>query len=225
LSPADLVSTAADFDVVTASLVQSANGAVLDVDALRSAVAGTDTLTVIDVTQALGWKKIDVGWADVTAAGVYKWLLAPRGTAWMSLSDRVSQIVTPHAANWYAGEKPWQTIYGLPLRLADSARRFDTSPAWFSALGSGLTLPWLASLDGAAIEAHTVGLANVVRAELALPQQDSAIVSIPIADAAERLRLAAVRASVRAGAVRVGFHLYNTQNDLDRLLDALGDSW
>ena len=208
-----------------ASLVQSANGAVVDVDALRSAVAGTDTLTVIDVTQALGWKKIDVGWADVTAAGVYKWLLAPRGTAWMSLSDRVSQIVTPHAANWYAGEKPWQTIYGLPLRLADSARRFDTSPAWFSALGSGLTLPWLASLDGAAIEAHTVGLANVVRAELALPQQDSAIVSIPIADAAERLRLAAVRASVRAGAVRVGFHLYNTQNDLDRLLDALGDSW
>ncbi len=225
LSPADLVSTAADFDVVTASLVQSADGAVLDVDALRSAVAGTDTLTVIDVTQALGWKKIDVGWADVTAAGVYKWLLAPRGTAWMSLSDRVSQIVTPHAANWYAGEKPWQTIYGLPLRLADNARRFDASPAWFSALGSGLTLPWLASLDGAAIEAHTVGLANAVRAELALPQQDSAIVSIPIADAAERLRLAGVRASVRAGAVRVGFHLYNTQNDLDRLLDALGDNW
>src|SRR4029077_16045135 len=108
LSPADLVSTAADFDVVTASLVQSANGAVLDVDTLRSAVAGTDTLTVIDVTQALGWKKIDVGWADGTAAGVYKWLLAPRGTAWMSLSYRVSQIVTPHAANWYAGEKPWQ---------------------------------------------------------------------------------------------------------------------
>jgi selenocysteine lyase/cysteine desulfurase len=27
-----------------------------------------------------------------------------------------------------------------------------------------------------------------------------------------------------AGAVRVGFHLYNTENDLDRLLDALGDN-
>jgi selenocysteine lyase/cysteine desulfurase len=24
--------------------------------------------------------------------------------------------------------------------------------------------------------------------------------------------------------VRVGFHLYNTENDLDRLLDALGDN-
>ena len=221
LAPEELVSTAADFDVVTASLVQSANGAVLDVDALRNAVAGTDTLTVVDITQALGWKQVDVGWADVTAAAVYKWLLAPRGTAWMSLSHRVAQIMTPHVANWYGGEDPWQSIYGLPLRLAGSARRFDASPAWFSALGAGLTLPWLASLDIAAIEAHSVGLANRVRVELDLPQQDSAIVSIPIADAADKLRAAGIRASVRAGAVRVGFHLYNTDDDLDRLLDAL----
>src|SRR4051794_20850338 len=221
LAPDELVSGAADFDVVTASLVQSANGAVLDVDALRATVAGTDTLTVIDITQALGWKSVDVGWADVTAAAVYKWLLAPRGTAWMSLSDRVARIMTPHAANWYAGEDPWQTIYGLPLRLADDARRFDASPTWFSALGAGLTLPWLASLDGAAIEAHTVGLSNRVRVELVLPQQDSAIVSIPIADAADKLRAAGIRASVRAGAVRVGFHLYSTEDDVDRLVDAL----
>jgi selenocysteine lyase/cysteine desulfurase len=46
-------------------------------------------------------------------------------------------------------------------------------------------------------------------------------VSIPIADAAERLQRAGIRASVRAGAVRVGFHLYNTTDDLDRLLGAL----
>jgi selenocysteine lyase/cysteine desulfurase len=221
LAPDELVSAAADFDVVTASLVQSANGAVLDADALRKAVANTDTLTVIDVTQALGWKQLDVDWADVTAAAVYKWVLAPRGTAWMSLSDRVSRLMTPHAANWYAGEEPWQTIYGLPLRLADDARRFDVSPTWFSALGAGLTLPWLAALDSAAVEAHTAGLANRARAELGLPQQNSAIVSIPIADAADKLRAAGVRASVRAGAVRVGFHLYNDENDLDRLLDAL----
>jgi hypothetical protein len=148
LAPGELVSAAGDFDIVTASLVQSADGAVLDVDTLRRSVAGTDTLTVIDVTQALGWKQVDLHWADVTAAGVYKWLLAPRGTAWVSLSDRVAQIMTPHAANWYAGEQPWQTIYGLPLQLADSARRFDASPAWFSVLGAGLTLPRWRPLTG-----------------------------------------------------------------------------
>jgi selenocysteine lyase/cysteine desulfurase len=42
-----------------------------------------------------------------------------------------------------------------------------------------------------------------------------------VAGAAERLQEAGIRAAVRAGAVRVGFHLYNTDDDLDRLLDAL----
>lgn len=221
LSADELVATAADFDVVTASLVQSADGAVLDLAALRHSLEGADTVTVIDVTQALGWKHIDVGWVDVTAAAVYKWLLSPRGTTWMSLSDRVIRMMTPHAANWYAGEQPWQTIYGLPLRLADDARRFDVSPTWFSVLGAGLTLPWLASLDRAAVQAHTVGLADRLRAELRLPPQASAIVSLPIDDAADRLQAAGIRAAVRAGAVRVGFHLYNNDNDLDRLVDVL----
>jgi DNA-binding NarL/FixJ family response regulator len=41
-------------------------------------------------------------------------------------------------------------------------------------------------------------------------------------DFVDTLQRVARGASVRAGAVRVGFHLYNTDDDLDRLLDALG---
>ncbi|KAA0086927.1 aminotransferase class V-fold PLP-dependent enzyme [Mycolicibacterium sp. P9-64] len=221
LTPAALIATGGDYDVVVASLVQSANGAVLDVDALRAGLAGADTLTVVDATQAAGWKRLDLGWVDVSTAAVYKWLLRPRGTAWMSLSDKMSALMTPHAANWYAAEEPWSTIYGLPLRLAADARRFDTSPAWFGVLGSGVTMPWLASLDATVVESHCVGLANRLRAELDLSPSNSAIVSLPIADAADKLAGASIRASVRAGAVRVGFHLYNTDDDLDRLVDAL----
>ena len=223
--PADeLIATAADYDVVTVSVVQSATGEVLDVAGLRAAVAGTDTVTVLDATQAVGWKVLDLGWADVTAAAVYKWLLAPRGTAWMSLSDRVSGLITPHLANWYASEQPWSSIYGLPLRLAEDARRFDTSPAWFGVFGAGLTMPWLASLDRHDVEAHCLGLATRLRAEFDLPKVESAIVSLPFPDAATaagRLTAAGIRASVRAGAVRVAFHLYNTEDDLQLLLDAL----
>lgn len=223
--PADeLIATAADYDVVTVSVVQSATGEVLDVEGLRAAVAGTDTVTVLDATQAVGWKVLDLGWADVTVAAVYKWLLAPRGTAWMSLSDRMSGLMTPHLANWYASEQPWSSIYGLPLRLASDARRFDTSPAWFGVFGAGLTMPWLASLDRHDVEAHCLGLATRLRAEFDLPRGDSAIVSLPFPDAATaagRLTAAGIRASVRAGGVRVAFHLYNTEDDLQLLLDAL----
>ncbi len=221
MSSEELIASAADYDVVTASLVQSANGDVLDIERLRTAMAGADTITIVDVTQAVGWKALDLGWVDVTAAAVYKWLLAPRGTAWMSLSNTFSHLMTPHFANWYAGEEPWSSIYGLPLRLADDGRRFDTSPAWFGVFGAGLTMPWLASLDRDAVEAHCLGLATRLRAEFELPPLDSAIVSLPFSDAVEKLKRAGIRASVRAGAIRVGFHLYNTEDDLQQLLDAL----
>jgi selenocysteine lyase/cysteine desulfurase len=178
-------------------------------------------LTVIDVTQALGWCEVDLSWASVTAGGAYKWLLAPRGIAWMSVRGDLLERVTPNNANWYAGQDPWATVYGLPLRLAPSAKRLDTSPSWVSAIGAGAALPWLAALDRAAVHRHTVGLAAAVRRELDLAPAESAIVSIPVAGAADRLREAGIRTAVRAGAVRVGFHLYNTDDDVDRLLAAL----
>jgi hypothetical protein len=36
--------------------------------------------------------------------------------------------LTPHYAGWYAGDDPWSSVYGGPLRLASDARRFDVSP-------------------------------------------------------------------------------------------------
>ncbi|OHV00340.1 aminotransferase class V-fold PLP-dependent enzyme [Mycobacterium talmoniae] len=212
---------AGDFDVAAASLVQSADGAVLDVAALRRCVADSGTTTVIDATQALGWQNVELSWADVAVAAGYKWLLGPRGVAWMALSERISDVLVPHAANPFASEDMWSSLYGLPMRLAGDARRFDASPVWFAVLGAGLSLPWIAALDRAAVEAHTIGLANRLRAELDLPTVESAIVSIPTARTPEELERAGIRASVRAGALRVGFHLYNTEDDLDRLLDAL----
>jgi selenocysteine lyase/cysteine desulfurase len=216
-----LEDSAGEFDVVAVSLVQSANGAVLDVASLRRSIADSDTVTVIDVAQALGWQNMELPWADITVGVSYKWLLAPRGVAWMSLSERMFDVLVPHVANPFATEDLWSSLYGLPMRLAADARQFDSSPAWFSVFGAGLSLPWLASLDRAAVEAHTVGLANRLRGELQLAPADSAIVSIPGRRSADALHEAGIRASVRAGALRVGFHLYNTEADLDRLVDAL----
>jgi selenocysteine lyase/cysteine desulfurase len=115
----------------------------------------------------------------------------------------------------------WGSIYGLPLRLADSARRFDASPVWFSHVGAAAVLPWLASLDGSAVREHCVGLADAVRAGLGLPPAGSAIVAVDRPGAADRLEAAGVVGSLRAGAVRLSFHLYNTAADVDRVLDAL----
>ena len=58
-----------DFDAVAASLVQSANGAVLDMETLRpwqSRYLDGDRCDT-----SAGLEQLDLGWADVTVAGVY----------------------------------------------------------------------------------------------------------------------------------------------------------
>jgi selenocysteine lyase/cysteine desulfurase len=221
---ADIAERAGEHDVVAVSVVASADGAVVDLDGLRRA-RDRGALVVLDATQALGWFDADLSWADVVVAASYKWLLAPRGAAWMATTPSVRARLTPAVAGWYAGEVPARTVYGLPLRLAADARRLDLSPSWVAHVGAAVSLPWLASLDRAAVHRHAVGLADRVRAALG-PEvagaHRSAIVAVHVDGATERLARAGVTASSRDGATRLGFGLHNTDADVDRVLDALG---
>ena len=200
---------APEFDLVAVSVAQSADGRMVDLDALRAARA-TGTTVVLDATQSLGWLPVGLSFADAVVCAGYKWLLCPRGVAWLAIGPEFLTELIPHEACWYAGGDVWGSIYGLPLRLAESARRFDTSPVWFSQIGAAAVLPWLAGLDRHAVREHCVGLADAVRAGLGMPPARSAIVAVDRPGAAERLAAAGVVGSLRAGAVRLGFHLYNT---------------
>jgi selenocysteine lyase/cysteine desulfurase len=73
-----------------------------------------------------------------------------------------------------------------------------------------------------AIETCDLDLANKLRARLGLPAGDSAIVTASADGGLARLRAADIRASVRAGAVRLSFHLHNTESDVDAVARALG---
>ncbi|MDN5934407.1 MAG: aminotransferase, partial [Pseudonocardia sp.] len=84
VGPEELGERAPSADVVAVSVVQSVDGRIADLDALRAARAG-GTRVVLDATQATGWFDADLGWADVVAGGAYKWLLSPRGAAWMAV--------------------------------------------------------------------------------------------------------------------------------------------
>lgn len=216
--PAELVRRAPEYDLVSVSVVQSADGRPVDLDGLRAARAG-GTRVILDATQALGWYDADLGWADAVVAAGYKWLLSPRGVAWMALASDLEPV--PHLAGWYAADDPWSGVYGLPLRLAPGARALDTSPAWHGHVGAAVTLPWLATLDRAAVHAHCTGLADAFRAGLGMNPAGSAIVAVRAPDAVARLEAAGIVAAARAGAARVSFHLYNTEADVERALAAL----
>lgn len=214
---AELPARADGYDVVAVSVVQSADGALVDLDALR----GTRARVLLDVTQAAGWLPLAVDWASWVVGACYKWLLTPRGAAWMAVHPDALAQLRPHAANWYAGDDRWDTVYGLPLRLAPGARGLDISPAWFAQVGAAAALPWLAGLDPGAVRAHCAGLADLLLGELGLAPRGSAIIVLDRPGAAERLAAHGITFSVRAGRVRLSFALYNTERDVHAVLDAL----
>lgn len=209
-------------DLVAVSIVQSADGRVLDLDGLASAAEAAGARTFLDATQSAGWLPLDARRFDWVAAAGYKWLLGPRGTAFLAVRPERLEDVRPSLSGWYAGEDPMDTVYGEPLRLAASARRLDVSPAWFSWVGAAPALALLLDIGVEAVHAHDVGLANHFRAGLGMAPGDSAIVSVEVDGAApERLAVGGVRAAVRAGRMRFAFHLSTSTADVDLALDAL----
>jgi selenocysteine lyase/cysteine desulfurase len=221
VEPTELVSRVNGHDLIAVSVVQSADGAIADVDRLRDAAAASGARVLLDVTQAAGWLPLRLGWADWVVGASYKWLLSPRGAAWLALRSDALEWTVPHAANWYAATDPWSATYGLPLRLAADARRLDLSPVWFAQRGAAAALPWLATLDIAAVYQHCVGLADSLLAKLRLPPRGSAIVALDLPGAAERLAAAGITATSRAGRSRLSFHLYNTAEDVEMAVAAL----
>jgi selenocysteine lyase/cysteine desulfurase len=206
-------------DLVAFSLVQSSDGQILDADAIEGAARRHGARILVDATQAAGWLAFDPHRFDYTVISAYKWLLCPRGTAFMVLGTD-DRSLPPVYAGWYAGEDVWASTYGTPLRLADSARRYDVSPAWFSWIGTEPALEIIADAGVAAIGRHDIALASMVRDSLDLAPGSSAIVVVPVADASV-LRGAGIAAATRAGSVRVGFHLYNTRSDAERLIQTV----
>jgi selenocysteine lyase/cysteine desulfurase len=205
---------------VAFSVVQSATGEIAYLDDIVEAARANDALVIGDATQAAGWLPVDATRFDVLACAAYKWLMSPKGTAFCYLNPAVRDRIPPLAAGWYAGEDD-ESYYGPPLRLRTSARRFDLSPAWMSYIGAAPTLELLNDIGVERIHRHDVALADRFRAGLGLPPGDSAIVSVDVPGAADKLTAAGVRAAVRDGRLRASFHLYTTEADVDTALNAL----
>jgi selenocysteine lyase/cysteine desulfurase len=210
-------------DVVAFSAVQSSDGTVADLDAVAAAADAHGAFTVVDATHAVGWLPFDASRFDAVACAAYKWLMSPRGTAFLSLSERAMEQTAPLAANWFAAENRFGNYYEPRLRLAADASRLDLSPAWFSWVGTDPALAVLREIGVERVHDHDLALANRFRSGLGLAPGNSAIVSVDLPGAEERLLAAGIRAEVRGGSLRASFHVYNTEDDVDAALSALLD--
>lgn len=212
----------ASTDLVAVSAVQSADGRVADLDAIASACEAVGARTLVDTTQAAGWLPIDASRFSYTTGGGYKWLLAPRGTAFLTVQPDLVDELRPVAASWYAGEDRWSSIYGSPLRLAEGARRFDVSPAWHAWVGQAPSLGLLTQVGVATLHEHATGLAERFCDGVGLPHAGSAIVTASADDEVpELLARHGIAAATRAGRLRLSFHVSTTEVDVDRAVAVL----
>ncbi|GGR91833.1 hypothetical protein GCM10010252_33220 [Streptomyces aureoverticillatus] len=221
--------------LVAVSAAQSADGRVVDLPALRAAVRAHGARLYLDASQATGWLDLAEHMPDVDylSSVAFKWLTCPRGVAFFVVpEDREGfERVPPLFAGWVAGEHPWDSCYGPVTELAHSARRFDESPSLFAYAGARHSLALIEELGVAAIGAHDLALADRFRAGLAalghepVAAPGSPIVSVPGLGARQpELSAAGIEVSDRAGNLRAAFHLYNTDADVDRLLEGLRNS-
>ncbi len=218
-----------DTALVAVSSVQSADGRIADLAALRDAARAHGARTLVDASQSNGWLPLAAGDFDYVAAVAYKWGALPRGVAFLVVPEDFGGL-TPLFAGWASGEHPWDSCYGPVEELAHSARRFDESPALFS-LHRRPALPGPDRGTGRARRARPrhrprrpvpAGVRSLGHEPV--PAPGSAIVSVPgLGHRQGELSRAGVQVSDRAGNLRAAFHVYNTAADVDRLLDVLAD--
>jgi len=220
---------------VAVSSVQSASGYRVQLDALKEACARRGARLFVDATQSAGVLDLDPAGIDYLAAAGYKWLLGPRGCAYLRVAPERLGELEPLSPGWKAAADPYAEYYGPPLDLAERASKLDHSLAWLPWAGAAAGLELLLEQGPARVERRALGLAERFcegLAELGLaPLFDAAeraqlvALTVPDADRARAaLRAADVIAAVRGPYLRVGFHAFNDESDAERALAALASA-
>jgi selenocysteine lyase/cysteine desulfurase len=233
---ADLVAAIDDGTVlVTVTEVQSSNGFRVRIGEVGARCRDVGARLFVNLTQSLGALRFDVerAGADFVAAHGYKWLLAPRGAAWLWVRAEHLEGLRPLAPSWKTVPDPYADYYGGHPDLPLDGRRLDATLAWFSWVGARAALDLLAGLDPRTVEARCLDLAAAFRREagargFALVPQDapSQTVALRAPDPSglkRRLLARRVVGAVRSGALRLGFHVYNDERDVEAALEALGN--
>lgn len=220
----DLVdAVSSDTALVAVSHVRSNGGGMIDLDALTSAARAAGAPVLLDATHSAGVLDLGVGrrGIDFLVAAGYKHLLCPRGVAVLTVAERWRDRVLPRCASWRAQADPYGDYFGGDLeRLADGAARYDVSLAWFAWLGARESLALLDELTAVERERWCVGLANRLAERLDVEPTGSSVLGLPVrgarAEVAAALAAQRLRVTCGDGSVRVSFHLYNDDADVER---------
>ncbi|HWX43529.1 MAG TPA: aminotransferase class V-fold PLP-dependent enzyme [Blastocatellia bacterium] len=227
--------------------VHSFSGFGIDLDALGAICRARGVVFVLNASQALGARQIDLARVPVdaiTCAG-WKWLCGPYGTGFSWIAPQLRQQLRRVKAYWLSlrtAEDLGKEIVDPELPDALGPRSFDIfAPANFFNYK-----PWAASVefllekglerirdhDDALVDSFIAGL-DSGRFEVLSPREKgprrSTLVFFSHRDRERNhhvhsaLARAGIDIALRGGLLRVSAHLHNSTRDIARALDVLND--
>lgn len=215
--------------VVSVSHVTYTTGLRLPIARITDRAHQSGCLMVVDGAQAAGGIDVNVHdlKCDAYATSGHKWLLGPKGTGLLYIRREVQPRI-----------RPAMLERGMGVYTAATGTR-DLP----SILGLAAALDWSAKLGRAGIYAHIMvlrtrietGLSDVPSVRVVSPSVDGAlasgIVSIALPEHVNRYEVVSALAKRQQIVVRVmdhgpahmriAPHVYNTEDEVDRLVDAL----
>ncbi|MFQ5329872.1 MAG: aminotransferase class V-fold PLP-dependent enzyme [Thermodesulfobacteriota bacterium] len=226
--------------LLSISWVEFVNGFRNDLKALGDLCEARKIYFCVDGIQGLGALEMDVEKfkIDFLAADGHKWLLAPEGIGIFYVSRRVMDKLRPSQVGWHSVTNPSDYLpYHFDFR--DDARRFEEgSPNMMGIYALGASLETLLEIGIGCIEETILSLTkNIANAltkrghsiltPLGDNERSGIILFAPPKGSVEGLyrHLSANRilCAIRPGGIRLSPHFYNNIEDVDRLLNVIGE--
>lgn len=227
--------------VVALSLVQFWNGYRAGVAAIGAACRERGIIFAVDAMQAVGAVRIDLATAniDLLAAGSMKWLLGTWGIGFCWLHPGLIDRLRPVIVGMGSVADPFGDVMDPALDWAPGARRFQESAAsWLDIAAFRAGVDLLAEFGHDAVEERVVGLTTRLATALEAdgheivapwprkPEESSGLIAFRTPGLTpnknvEKAMAAGLFIRAYGDMNRVSPHFYNSEDELDRLVEVL----
>ena len=221
---------------VTASLVQFSNGYRIDAGALGRFCRERGIFFHVDAIQSLGALRCDVRALriDMLSTGGHKWLLGPAGTGFFYCRRELIEELDIWNPGWLGVEDAWD-FTNFAQRYRGDALRFEEGTRNLSGVsGLGASLERFLEIGAGRIERRILRLVGLL--ERGIRERGCRVTSplgrgersgiicfvhprVESAKLCEKLLSKRVVVSLRQGAIRLSPHFYNTETEVERVLD------